>query len=212
MITYAYIDASNLFYGGKKTLGWSIDYEKLIKYLKFRFDASNVYYFGGIEISGYKFDYMINDTVDLNALKLHLLERIDSYKKDTLDKVVVGLNHHLKQVRFYQKLEKFGYQLFLKPVKIYTDDAGNKKRKANCDVEMTFYLMHHKSEFERIVILSGDGDFLSVLKYLRNIENKEIFILASGSRTSMEIRRFVGNKFTDILNLKDCIEISEEHI
>ena len=32
MKTYAYIDASNLFYGGKKSLGWSVDFEKLFKY------------------------------------------------------------------------------------------------------------------------------------------------------------------------------------
>ena len=27
-ITYAFIDASNLFYGGEKSLGWKIDYKK----------------------------------------------------------------------------------------------------------------------------------------------------------------------------------------
>ena len=31
MKTYASIDASNLFYGGKKSLGWSVDFEKLYK-------------------------------------------------------------------------------------------------------------------------------------------------------------------------------------
>jgi uncharacterized LabA/DUF88 family protein len=34
MKTYAFIDASNLFYGGEKSLGWKIDYLKLIKYLQ----------------------------------------------------------------------------------------------------------------------------------------------------------------------------------
>ena len=29
--TYAFIDAANLFYGGKKSLGWSIDYRKLLR-------------------------------------------------------------------------------------------------------------------------------------------------------------------------------------
>ena len=33
-ICYAFIDAANLFYGGKKSLGWSVDYKKLLKYLK----------------------------------------------------------------------------------------------------------------------------------------------------------------------------------
>ncbi len=29
--TYAFIDASNLFYGGARSLGWKIDYKKLLK-------------------------------------------------------------------------------------------------------------------------------------------------------------------------------------
>ena len=31
MKTYAFIDASNLFYGGEKSLGWKIDYKKLLE-------------------------------------------------------------------------------------------------------------------------------------------------------------------------------------
>ena len=31
---YGFIDASNLFYGGEKSLGWKIDYKKLSDYLK----------------------------------------------------------------------------------------------------------------------------------------------------------------------------------
>jgi uncharacterized LabA/DUF88 family protein len=34
MTTHVYIDASNLFYGGEKSLGWKIDYLKLFDYLK----------------------------------------------------------------------------------------------------------------------------------------------------------------------------------
>ena len=40
MKTYAFIDASNLFYGGEKSLGWKIDYKKLLGYLKEKYDVS----------------------------------------------------------------------------------------------------------------------------------------------------------------------------
>jgi len=33
MKTLAFVDASNLFYGGEKSLGWKIDYQKLLNYL-----------------------------------------------------------------------------------------------------------------------------------------------------------------------------------
>ena len=48
MKTYAFIDASNLFYGGEKSLGWKIDYQKLKKYLEDKYSVSRVLYFGGV--------------------------------------------------------------------------------------------------------------------------------------------------------------------
>ncbi|MFH1838276.1 MAG: hypothetical protein ABH808_02140 [Candidatus Kuenenbacteria bacterium] len=56
-ITYAFIDASNLFYGGEKSLGWKIDYQKLLKYLKEKYEISKAFYFGGVKIHNFKYDY-----------------------------------------------------------------------------------------------------------------------------------------------------------
>jgi uncharacterized LabA/DUF88 family protein len=58
MRTFAFIDASNLFYGGEKSLGWKIDYLKLLKYLKEKYGVLEAYYFGGVEIYDYKYDYL----------------------------------------------------------------------------------------------------------------------------------------------------------
>ncbi|MEK7175599.1 MAG: hypothetical protein AAB693_02225 [Patescibacteria group bacterium] len=58
MKTYAFIDAYNLFYGGKKSLGWSVDNEKLLEYLKEKYQVSKVYYFGGVEIHKFPFYYL----------------------------------------------------------------------------------------------------------------------------------------------------------
>jgi len=50
---YAFVDASNLFYGGQKSLGWNIDYKKLIKYLKDKYSVSKTFYYGGVETFGF---------------------------------------------------------------------------------------------------------------------------------------------------------------
>lgn len=196
--TYAYIDASNLFYGGKKSLGWSVDFEKLYKYLKERYGVSEVFYFGGVEIHKFPFDYLKSETVSLTDLEKYLIDYVEKNKNDLTSAKLALLDRHLKQVRFYKKLDGFGYTLVLKPVKIYEDEEGNQKRKANCDVEMAFYLMRDKDFFERVIILSGDGDFLPVLKHLREIDKKEIFVLSRASRTAKEIKRFAGNKFINL--------------
>lgn len=207
--TYAYIDASNLFYGGKKSLGWSVDFEKLYKYLQDRFQASQIFYFGGVEIHKFPFNYLTNETVSLKELETYLIEYIETNKKELTGAKLALLDRHLKQVRFYKKLEKFGYQLTLKPVKTYENEVGDQKRKANCDVEMAFYIMRDKNEFDSIVVLSGDGDFLPVLKYLRETAKKEVFILARGARTAKEIKRFAGGKFMDFTNnLRERLELN----
>lgn len=119
------------------------------------------------------------------------------------------LNRHLQRARFYLKLKQFGYELHLKPVKLYQQDDGTTKRKANCDVDMAFYLMREKDNFDRIIVLSGDGDFLPILKYLKN-KGKEIIILARGPRTAKEIKQFAGGNFRDFEYLKYRLQMEEE--
>ena len=41
---YAFIDASNLFYGSEKSLGWKIDYLKLLVYLKKKYRVARSLY------------------------------------------------------------------------------------------------------------------------------------------------------------------------
>ncbi len=201
MRTFAFVDASNLFYGGEKSLGWKIDYQKLLYYLKDKYEISRVLYFGGAEIHDFNFDYLKSDTVPIENLEKYLLKIIKERGNEINEAMLLLLNRHLQRVRFYLKLKQFGYELHLKPVKLYEQDDGTTKRKANCDVDMAFFLMKEKDNFDKVIILSGDGDFLPVLKYLKNQE-KEIVILARGSRTAKEIKQFAGENFRDFEYLK----------
>lgn len=206
MKTYAFIDASNLFYGGEKSLGWKIDYEKLLKYLKEKYGVEKALYFGGVETHGFEYDYLKNDSVSLKELKQYLENLLD---KSSESKRLI-IKNHLQRVKFYIKLERFGYKLFLKPVKLYDKEDGFAKRKANCDVDMAFHLMKEKDNFARAIILSGDGDFLPVLKYLKNEENKNIVVLARGPRTAKEIRQFAGGNFRDFEYLKYLVTMVQK--
>lgn len=206
---YAFIDASNLFYGGEKILGWKIDYRKLLIYLRNKYKISKALYFGGVEIYDFKFNYIKNETVPIGKLEKHLVKKIKERGNKMSDATLLLLDRHLRRVRFYLKLKEFGYELHLKPVKLYEQDDGTTKKKANCDVDMTFYLMKEKDNFNQVIILSGDGDFLPVLKYLRRI-GKEVIILARGPRTAQEIRQFAGSNFRDFTRLENQIKFVEK--
>lgn len=206
MKTYAFIDASNLFYGGEKSLGWKIDYRKLIKYLKDKYSVSKIFYFGGIETHGYKYDYLKNDCVPIKEIRkwLEVMIKRDGRKWD--EAKLILFSKHLQRIKFYLKLQQFGYDLFLKPVKLYHQPDGSTERKANCDVEMTFYLMKEKDKFGKVMVLSGDGDFLPVLKYLKEA-GKDVVVLARGPRTAREIRQFAGPNFKDFEYLREILKM-----
>lgn len=206
MKTFAFIDASNLFYGGEKSLGWKIDYKKLFTYLGGKYQTERILYFGGVEIHNFKYDYQRDETVPIKKLEGHLLRILENEGKILNEADILLISRHLQRIRFYLRLESFGYVLFLKPVKLYDQDDGSTKRKANCDVDMAFHLMKEKDNFERAVILSGDGDFLPVLKYLKE-EKKEIIVLSRSDRTAKELRQFAGSNLRDFEYLRNLLRM-----
>ena len=207
MNTYAFIDASNLFYGGEKSLGWKIDYQKLLGYLKKKYGVSEVFYFGGVEIHDFQYNYQDNETVPLADLEGYLQDLIENKGKYFNEAELLLVGRHLQRVRFYRHLNRFGYTLFLKPVKLYEQEDGTTKRKANCDVDMAFHIMKEQDNFDRTLVLSGDGDFLPVLKYLKG-KAKEVIVLARGPRTAKEIRQFCSGNFRDFVRLERYIKFT----
>jgi len=160
--TYAFIDASNIIYGTRDE-GWKVDFEKLYKYLKERYQCNKIYYFAGLD------------------------------SKNT------------KQLNFYKKLKQLGYELILKKVKIFQQQGGRPIRKANCDVDLTFYAMRDKDLFERVLFLTGDGDFEILLKYPMIIK-KQLIVIANAKRTAKEIKQLKKVQFNDLSVLKQTIE------
>jgi len=156
---------------------------------------------------GEKFDYIQHESVPVNIVEQHLATLLNEKGGGMDEATVLLIGRHLQRIRFYLKLEAFGYELHLKPVKLYDQDNGTTKRKANCDVDMAFWLMREQRNFDRTVILSGDGDFLPVLKYLKD-EGKEVLILARGPRTAREIRQFAGGNFKDFVRLEKYIKFN----
>jgi uncharacterized LabA/DUF88 family protein len=209
MKIFAFIDASNLFYGGEKSLGWKIDYETLLRYLKDKYLVSSAFYFGGVEIYNFPYNYIKDETLPIEAVLRHLNELIRTKGERMTDAMLLLINCHIQRARFYLKLKQFGYELHLKPIKLYEQEDGTTRRKANCDVDMAFWLMREKDNFDRVVIVSGGGDFLPVLKYLREV-GKEVIVLARGPRTAREIRQFAGSNFRDFTRLESRLKFIEK--
>ncbi len=207
-IVYAFIDASNLFYGGVKSLGWKIDYCKLLKYLKEKYQVRKVFYYAGIEIYEFPYSILERKPVNLEKLLIFLKRKLQTGKKFLSESEIILLERNIQKTKFYLNLEKFGYKLKLKPVKYYKDENGKITKKANCGVDMTFDLIRLVGQYSGVVILSGDGDFAVVLQYLLEI-GKGLIVLARGERTAKEIRKLARGNFRDFNYLREILKFRE---
>ncbi|TSC93977.1 MAG: Uncharacterized protein Athens101428_451 [Candidatus Berkelbacteria bacterium Athens1014_28] len=81
--------------------------------------------------------------------------------------------------KMYKQLESFGYKLVFKPT---TKDSFGKP-KGNIDAELVLYSAAVEfPNYDKAVIVSGDGDFYCLYKYL--MKNKKLFKIIIPNRYS----------------------------
>ncbi len=60
-------------------------------------------------------------------------------------------------------LDYNGYKVVTKPAKEFTDAMGRRKIKGNMDIELAIDVMQLADSLDHIVLVSGDGDFRSLV-------------------------------------------------
>ncbi len=135
---FAFIDSQNLNLGSQK-MGWKVDWAKFRKYLQDKYGVSRAYLFIGY---------------------------VPEYEP------------------MYEQLHEAGYLIVLKPTVELTqphkhdnghseqkDDNGKESKptiKGNIDVELVLYAMKEMPNYDKAIIVSGDGDFHALVEYLAN--------------------------------------------
>lgn len=150
-------------------------------------DASNIIY--GARAEGW--------LIDQGKLFKFLKNRFNSsiiffyYGKDS---------NNPKKIKFLSLLKKFGFTLRVKEIKRY-----GKKSKANCDVDLTMDMLIYSKSYKRAIVLTGDGDFTPLFKYLIS-QKKEIIIISSPKRTAKELKSLISGKFINFDSLRYLLE------
>lgn len=179
--TIVFVDASNIIYGAKRESGFKVDFRKLAKYLKTRFNASKIYFYGGVNTK----------KIDFNKYE-KMLERF-------------GYVPRLKKTKFYYqkpKIKTFTCQFCKKRNRI--KQKSRDRSKANCDVDLTIDVLENLDKFDRFIFLSGDGDFAPVMEKIKRL-NKDIAVIASSKKTARVVKKIAAEKFIEIKNLKKII-------
>lgn len=93
------------------------------------------------------------------------------------------------QQSFFLSLQRRGYRLVTKPLKIITDFATkNHLRKANFDVEITVDAMDRLPTYDSLVLFSGDSDFDYLVTYLKT-KKKSVVVVSFRGHISKELAR-----------------------
>ena len=162
-----FIDASNIYFS-QKTLGWKIDFKKLIDYFKSQCDLVRISYYSSIN------------------------------------------PENSKEHKFHDFLEIIGYVVKHKEIKFIKNTEENKyggHNKGNIDVDLTIDAIVLKDLYDSFILFSGDGDFVSLIKFLKTL-NKYCLVISTKNHISIELIREV--KYIDFKKLRSEIELKKE--
>jgi len=88
----------------------------------------------------------------------------------------------------YKSLQEYGFILIFKPI---LEIKG--RIKGNVDAELVLHAMIEYPNYDKAVIVSGDGDFYCLVKYLKNREKLLKLIVPDDTRYSSLLRKFASD-------------------
>ena len=113
----------------------------------------------------------------------------DKYK---VEKAFLFIGNLEGQEELYESLQKAGYELVLKPTTSYTDADGNITVKGNVDTDLVLYAVGREyNNYDKAVIVTGDGDFISLIEYLAEKGKLGKIIIPNKVRYSQLLNKFI---------------------
>ncbi|MBX4206413.1 NYN domain-containing protein [Candidatus Parcubacteria bacterium] len=84
---------------------------------------------------------------------------------------------------FFGALEKVGIETRMKPLQIFAGGA----KKANWDIDMAMDAVKLAGKLDTIVLITGDGDFVSLVEYLQNTHGTQVEVVSFGRSSSSKL-------------------------
>jgi uncharacterized LabA/DUF88 family protein len=69
---------------------------------------------------------------------------------------------------YFSVLREYGFKVIQKNVKWYEDEKGTRYGKANADLDMAVDALLQSQNLDRVIMITGDGDFVQVVRALQN--------------------------------------------
>ena len=132
--------------------------------------------------------------LDFRKFRAYLREKYD------IDKAYYFIGYVSGNNDLYTSLQSYGYVLIFKP----TMKIKGGRVKGNCDAELVLQVMVDLNKYDKALIVTSDGDFVCLIKYLRQA-GKLLRVLAPSLGGSSHLLRSAAQKqiaFMDDLRSK----------
>ena len=94
--------------------------------------------------------------------------RLNTYVSYDAERAREDVLYREGQRGFHDVLREQGFKVIVKNVKWYSDDRGGRIGKANADMEMAVDTLLQSQNIDRVLLATGDGDFIQVVHTLQN--------------------------------------------
>jgi len=148
-------------------------------------DGQNLYL--SIKSLGWKIDY--------DKLRKYLN---DKYK---VSKAFIFLGYVASNEDLYTSLQKSGYLCVFKPTLVYK----NGETKGNCDAELVLHTMLEIDNFDRAILVTGDGDFHCLVKHLIKRDKLRKLLIPNQASYSALLKRFPSEYLAFVSDLEKKI-------
>ena len=125
-------------------------------------DAENIRMCGGY---GMRYDVL----VELAGAGNSTLLRASSYLAEDRERTKDDGEYRQKLYRYHEVIRQCGFKVIKKYVKHFVDDEGILTTKANADMDLAIDALLQARNLDRVILLTGDGDFIRLVLALQNM-------------------------------------------
>ena len=97
------------------------------------------------------------------------------------------------EANFFEALTNMGIETKTKDLQIFIDGS----KKADWDIGIAFDAIRMASKLDAVILITGDGDFVPLVEYLKIKEGIQVEAAAFGKSASMRLKEAVDD-FTDL--------------
>lgn len=118
------------------------------------------------------------------------------------DQSIFFIGFMATHAELYRSLQEQGFILVFKPTLKYRDGHT----KGNCDAELVLQAMIDYNTYDRVVIVTGDGDFHCLIHYFVHQQKLLKLLIPNQHRYSALLKRFPSEYLAFISDLRNKLE------